>query len=202
LGTALVLQVYDVDDLNNIVDSVTLGSATVEQVNARTYWAAPHSPHYPEVADFGDYCYIYGRFDDGTERQLYLTTDAGGSVSDLSDAGWAGLRIGAFRPTEETGGTELYAFMNNTPAMWRTQDSGTSWANLGSDPFDVEFEAMSRHWGGGGDFLIGNNTAGSVQAAWLDTPYTDAWYDATGPAGQRLPTAADGGLGIVSIIWI
>jgi len=182
----------------------SLGAASEAEVTLRTYFVVPRTPHYPEVADFGDYCYVFGRWSEigtGTVWHLARSIDAGVSLTNIGDGTWTTERVGGLLVGDS--GNEIYAFLNaGSPALWRIQDAGGAWSNINSLPFDLEFEAVSRHGGDSADLLIGNKNASSVQGAWLNLDYDQAWYDATGPAGQRLPTLADGGGGITSIIWI
>jgi hypothetical protein len=69
-------------------------------------------------------------------------------------------------------------------------------------PFNIEADAISKHWGSDAYLLIGNNTGSAQMAAYIGLPYTGGWTDATGPPGARLPTAVDGGGGLYSIIWV
>ena len=181
-----------------------IATATFDEVATRDYFAVPRTPHYAEVADFGDYCYVFGRWSEtatGTVWHLGRSIDAGASLTNIGDGSWTTERIGGLLVGDS--GNELYSFLNaGSPRLWRSLNAGVAWSNINSSPFQLEFEAVSRHGGASADVLIGNKNASSVQGAWLNLPYTDPWFDATGPALQRLPTAADGGGGITSIIWI
>jgi hypothetical protein len=198
VGSAVQLWVYDVSDPD--LPSRTriyngLGTATSVEIAARTYFAVPRCAHLPGTADFGDIVYLFGRFSTGAH--IYYSADAGVSITSKSGA-WTTSRVGGFHAADAL---TLYAFVNSSPAaLWRSTDGGTNWTQISTAPFGVEFEAVSKH--SAGDFLIGNRAAGSAQGARQAAPYSSAWTDATGPAGQRLPTAADGGGGITSIIWV
>ncbi|MFX1301609.1 MAG: hypothetical protein ACFFDE_11880, partial [Promethearchaeota archaeon] len=194
---------YDTLNLDSAPAHFQVGQATDQEVfTSKTYYAVPRSPHLPGVAGFGDFVYLFGRWDDGTLRHVMLSTDGGGNFTDLGDGQWTGTayRVGGFSAPDAG---NLYAFLNAaSPRLWTTVNTGSAWTDLNSIPFSVEHGAVSRHSAGDLEFLIGSNAAGSVQAAWQATPYTGVWIDATGVLGQRLPTAADGGSDIKSIFWL
>ncbi len=199
----LLLMRFNTSDLAN-VSTLELGPATINEVGVRDYFVVPRAPHYAEVADFGNYVYTFGRWSEtatGTVWHLGRSIDAGASLTNIGDGTWTTERIGGLLVGDS--GDEIYAFLNAaSPRLWRTPDAGVAWSNINSSPFQLEFEAVSRHGGASADVLIGNKNASTVQGAWLNLPYTDPWFDATGPALQRLPTVADGGGGITSIVWI
>lgn len=192
---------YDVSGgmtgLDSTAASSTLGAASEAQVEAKDYWAAPRTPHYPGVAGFGDYVYAFGHWNDGADQHLHLSTDGAASFSDIGDGAWTTERAGAMDTWSD--GNELYIFLNDPadPTLWRSLDAGSTWALLGSLPFNVEFEAMYRFYGGNTRFIIGCNTAFAAMAGWQDYPYEDGWTDATG--SPSLPTAS----GFISaIVWV
>lgn len=186
-----------------VLESQTsLGTAAEADVAAKTYFVVPRTPHLPGVANFGDIVYVFGRWDEsGTIRHIMRSVDGGVTLTDIGDASWTTERVGALSVSD--GGATIYAFLNSaSPALWLSTDSGASWAQVNTLPFSVEWEAVNRHGGAAAEFIIGNNVAEAEMGAFLETPYTDTWIGATGPAGQRLPVAADGGSNIASIVWI
>lgn len=200
-GATLYLQKRLASDLS-LVSRTSFGTATDGQVAAKLRWIAPRAPHLPGVGDFSGYVYVFGRYDDGAVKHLAYSDDGAASFSNAGDGAWAAERIGAF-DVATIDGQSLLAILNAaSPTLWQSPDAGATWGQINTVPFNVEADAMSRHWGENAELLIGNNTGTTQMAAYVASPYTAAWTDATGPGGSRLPTAADGGVGIWSIIWV
>jgi hypothetical protein len=184
-----------------LVTEYAFGAASEAEVAARTYHISPRTPYYPGVANFGNIVFAFGRYDDGGVKHIAKSTDGGVSFVNRGDATWTTERVGYLERLYDS--QTLYAFLDAaSPRLWRSIDGGLTWTNLNSLPFNVENESVSLAGGAGAEFLIANNVAAAQMAAYQATPYGGAWINATGPPGERLPTAADGGGGIVSIIWV
>jgi hypothetical protein len=200
--SALRAQTWNVPGMT-LARAAGFGGASMAQMNARTYWIAPHCPHQAGTTGFGDHVYVFGRFDaTGTSRLAYSTNALGSSLT-IDEATWgtgASTWIGALETPVEL---EVLAFLNaGAPAnLWRTTDH-SAWAALSNLPFDVDPAGVSRHWGATSDILISNRGAtpatGSAAAQQPD-PYTGAWIASDGAV---LPKAADGGTGLPAIIWV
>jgi hypothetical protein len=203
-GTTLQLQKRNTaDESLTVTATASFGTASAAQVAAKVYHIAPRCPHRPGVTGFGDYVYIFGRWDDaGTARHFSYNTaaDLSGFAS-MGDAGWTTERVGGAEVA--TDGLTIQAVLNGAlPGLWQTPDNGASWSLINAVPFNIEADAISKHWGSDAYLLIGNNTGSAQMAAYIGLPYTGGWTDATGPPGARLPTAVDGGGGLYSIIWV
>lgn len=182
---------------------VSFSLATEAELDARTFFIAPHSPQFPGFPDYGNQVYVYGRWDaTGTAMHVAHSTDGAATFNNIGDPAWTTERVGAFLAVTPA---RLLAVLNDgagASTLYESTTSGTAWTSLRAIPFEVEFEAMSRHGGLGNRLVLGNKDAASIQAAWTEDPYTGDLFDATGGGGSRLPTAADGGGGLFSIKWI
>jgi len=198
----LYLQRWDISDPDAVAGSTTydFGSVSEADIDAKTRYAVPYCPAFFDVAGFGDYVYVFGYLPDNGHIQV-STTAAMDTFTEIGSAGWGANRVGGFLAFSTS---ELYAIINVTGGsqLWQSLNSGSTWVQLNTFPFQVEFEAVSRH--AGGRLLVGANTTGPVQGAYLNTPWnTGGYVDATGPAGQRLPgVSGDGGTGVSAIIWV
>jgi hypothetical protein len=199
-GAALQLLVYNASSMVK-TDNYAFGSATEAEMAARTYYISPRTAYYPGIANFGNIVFVFGRYNDGGVKHVAKSTDGGVSFANRGDATWTTERVGYLERLYD--GQTLYAFLDAaSPRLWRSLDGGLTWTDLNSLPFDVENESVSLAGGAGAEFLAAGNVAAAQMAAYQAAPYGGVWTDATGPPGERLPTAADGGGGIVSIIWV
>lgn len=174
----------------------SFGGATSDDVANRTYFLACYAPAFWGVTGFGDYVYIFGRWNLGGVQHLVLSTDVGASFgSNLGDASWGAGWVGAFFADDAN---TYYAFVNGASrALWRSTDGGASWTSLSSLPFDVEAGAVSKH--PDGRILISNRDAGGQTAAYAIGPNYSSWVDATG--SPSFPASTPGS-GSNAIIWI
>ena len=182
---------------------IGFGLATDAETKARTLFIAPHAPKFPGFPDFGNQVYAFGRWDaTGTAMHIAHSSDNGETFHNIGDAAWTTERVGGFLAV--TPGRLLAVVNDNAGAstLYESLTSGSAWSALKAIPFEIEHEAMHRHGGLGNRLAVGNNSSGSIQAAWTEDPYTGDLFDATGGGGSRLPTAADGGSGLFSIKWI
>jgi len=197
----LFLETWDAATMNRVA-SVSLGAATPAQVTARTFWAAPHCPHQPGTADFGDNVYAFGRFSYTGTNRLGYSTDSGAAMDIIDEPTWGTGSTSWIGALETPATLEVLAVLNGAAELWRTTDHVT-WAKLNDMPFDVDPAGVSRHWGTDADILAINRdapAAGAGNAAVQQpTPYTAAWIAAD---GADLPRAGDGAAGYPAIIWV
>ncbi len=198
-GGALYLQNRAFADLS-INQELSFGAATAAEVAAKTYYLYPHVASMPGTAGYGNRVYAFGRYNSGGVKHLAVSIDGGASATSIGNAAWTTERVGAI--AVDAAGQTVHAFLNSgSPALWRTLNGGTDWAQINTLPFSLEMEAMSRHWGDAKEILIGNNTPagpGDLIAAYQSNPYGGVWVDASG----NLPKATDGSGGLVSVIWV
>lgn len=152
-------------------NSVSLGAATEAQIDARTYYAKVFSLGSPSGAS--DTCFVYGRW--GSTVHLAKTTDGAVTIgSNLGDGTWGTQWVSElFALNENT----IFAFLaGGTPALWRTDDGGSSWTNLGTLPFDVDSASLSAS----GIMAICNLDSGTdaQQVAMSESPFS-TWTDAS-----------------------
>jgi hypothetical protein len=191
--TDLLLQQRLKTDLSTVTNSSNFGAASSAQISARTFWLGCYCPAFFGTASLDDIVYAFGRWDDGTVRHVSKSTDGAASFVDIGDsATWLTGWVGAFFADDAN---TLYAFVNGASrALYRSLNGGTSWTNLSSLPFDVDYEAVSKH--SDGRILIANRSAGAQMVAYADSPYS-SWTNATG--SPSFPTA---GGGARAIVWI
>lgn len=166
----------------------SFGSAVSSDLTARSKYIAPYAPLFPDVVNFGDYIYVYGRWDDGSVKHLALSTDGGTGTfgSNLGDASWGSDWVSGFLADDEN---TFFAFVNGSSrALWRSTDGGLSWTSLSSLPFDVDPGGVSKH--PSGRILIINRNTGAAMAAYAEAPDYSSWIDATG--SPNFPTAGGG----------
>jgi hypothetical protein len=172
------------------------GAAAASALVSRSNYISPYTPLFPDIASFGDYVYAFGRWDDGSVKHLALSTSAGGTGtfgSNLGDASWGSDWVGAFFADDPT---TLYAFVNGSSrALWRSEDSGSTWSSLSSLPFDVDPGGAVKH--PDGRILIINRESGSQMAAIAQSPNYSSWIDATGA-----PAFPQSGGGARSVKWV
>lgn len=197
-GNKIYCQRRATSDLS-VEGTTEVGSATEAEIADKTYFVVPRCPHVPAETGFGNWLWLFGRWNDGAVKHLAFSNNGGATLINKGSGSWdSNHRIGALDVLGD--GNTVYAFINHatTPRLWTTPDGGTTWQDLNSVPFNVEFDALSRAtWSEDEEFLIGNSAAAAQMAAWLGKPYTDDWEDATGDPG--LPTEA----GFISaIIWV
>lgn len=188
----LVLQVWDVTTTApTFTRSFIIGAATLAQVEAKTFFAVPYCPPFFGTGSLDDIVYIFGIFPGNLH--IKKSTDAGATFgADIGDGTWGAAEVGGFFAIDSN---TLYAFINGgSRALWRSLNGGSSWTNLSSLPFDVDYGSVSLH--SDGRILIANRAAGAQMAAYADSAYA-AWTNATG--SPSFPTA---GGGARSIIWI
>jgi hypothetical protein len=192
-GTSLVLENRQSGSFSTVNKFKTFGAATAAQIAARTFWIGCYCPPFFGTANLDDIVYAYGRWNDGTLRHISKSTDGGSSFTDIGDsATWTTGWVGAFFADDAN---TLYAFVNGASrALYRSLNGGSSWTNLSSLPFDVDYEAVSKH--PDGRILIANRAAGAQMVAYADSAYS-SWTNATGS-----PSFPTGGGGARSIIWV
>jgi hypothetical protein len=199
---ALVVQRWAVPGMT-LAGSAGFGSASAAQLAARTYWVAPHCPHKPGVADFGDHLYVFGRYNVTGTAHLAYSTNSAASFGQLDPANWGTGTTAWIGALETPAALNVLAFLNSVaPAeLWETTDHA-AWSKLNNLPFNVDPAGVSRHWGSTADLLIanrGSTPATGTAAAQQADPYTGVW---TAADGANLPKAADGGSGFPSIVWV
>lgn len=184
-GTNLVLQQRATSGLAVSV-STTLGASTLAQIAAYTYYANVFCP--PAIFGDSSTVYVFGRWTDGTVRHLQKSTDGGATLSDIGDsATWGADYISAFFATDAN---TLFAFRaGTTKALYRSQDGGGTWDNLGSLPFNVARASL----GADGRIAICNRDSGGAQVSIADGPLFSSWTNISG----SLPTGGKG-----SIVWV
>lgn len=193
-GLTLILQNRQSGSFATVNKSKSFGTASAAQITARTFWIGCYCPGFFGTASLDDIVYVYGRLDDGTVRHVLKSTDGGTSFTDIGDSatwltGWVG---GFFADDANT----LYAFVNGASrALYRSLNGGTSWTNLSTLPFDVDYESVSKH--SDGRILIANRAAGAQMVAYAVSPDYSSWTNATG--SPSFPTA---GGGARSIVWV
>lgn len=195
---AIYLDRYDTATMT-LIASLSLGAATIGQVDAKTYFVVVFPSPFADVAGFGETVWVYGRWYDGVNTlHIAKSIDSGQTISSIGDSSWTTERVGAFTAISNT---NLLAALDDG-TLWETTDGGTTWTQIQSLGLAPEFKALSKH--AGGRLLMGANTTGAPQAVWIDSPYNGgAIIDATGPAaGTRLPGAGDGGSGVNAIVWV
>lgn len=175
----------------------SFGPATSTEITNRTYYLACFCPPYWATASFGNYVFVFGRWNLGSVKHLALSTDGGLNFgANLGDATWGTGWVGAFFAEDD--GVTYYAFVNGgSRALWRSTNAGASWSNLSSLPFDVEHGAVSKH--PDGRILISNRSGSSQTAAYAVGPDYTTWVDATG--SPSFPASTPGN-GSNAIIWI
>jgi len=183
--------------------SMGFGDSTAAELAARSHWIAPHCPHQPGTADFGDNLYTFGRWDATATAHLAYSTDGGAANATLDPTDWGTGTTSWIGALETPSTLEVYAFLDNAdPAeLWHTTDHA-AWSLINAVPFDVDPAGVSRHWGTDADMLIANRDATpatGTAAAQLPSPYTASWIASDGAA---LPKLADGGSGFPAIIWV
>lgn len=189
----LVLQVWDITSTTpTFTRSFIIGAATLAQVEAHTFFVVPYTPAFFGTASFGDIVYIFGVFPGNVH--IRRSTDAGVTFgADIGDGTWGAAEVGGFFADDAS---TLYAFVNGgARALWRSLDGGTSWTNLSTLPFDVDYDAVSKH--ADGRILIANQIAGAQMVAYADSPDYSSWVNATGS-----PAFSTTGGGARAIVWV
>ncbi len=180
--------------LQNDFAIATGTTATITDINNRTFYLSPYAPPFFGTASLDDIIYIFGRWDDSGIEHLKKSVDGGASFSDIGDSGtWGAGWVGAFFADDAN---TLFAFVNGgSRALYRSINAGSSWTNLSSLPFDVDPGGVSKH--PDGRILIINRDTGAQMAAYAEAPDYSSWIDATG--SPSFPTA---GGGSNAVIWI
>lgn len=192
-GTSLALQNRQSGSFSTVNIQKSFGAATIAEIQARTFWLGCYCPAFFGTASLDDIVYVYGRWNDGTVRHVSKSTDGGSTFTDIGDsATWLTGWVGAFFADDAN---TLYAFVNGASrALYRSLNGGASWTNLSSLPFDVDYEAVSKH--SDGRILIANRAAGAQMVAYADSAYS-SWTNATGS-----PSFPTGGGGARSMVWV
>jgi hypothetical protein len=176
-----------------ILSQISLGAATIAQLDDRDYIAFPFMP-----GNDKDIWFVFGRMNNpqslGNPTHIILTQDGGDTWSDVGDSGtWGADYIGAFFATDTS---NLFAFLNGSSrGLYRSVDGGSTWVLLSSTPFDVDPGGISLF--SDGRLLITNRFAGVQMAAYAEGPDYTSWFDATG----NPPFIQTGG-GSHSVSWI
>lgn len=174
------------------LEQTGFGNATQAEMEAKTYYIVPNCP-FLHGADWGNHLWVFGRWNDGGIKHLSLSGDGAQTFTHVGEGTWgANHRVGGIRVhyDEDT----VWAFINHaSPRLWETPDQGTTWSNINSMPFSIEFTSLD--WFDQ-TFLIGRNAAGAMMAAWIRTPYTGSWTDATGSPSLPIDNP------ITAITWI
>lgn len=176
----------------------SFGTATEGEVANKTYFIVPRAPFVLGGSGFGNYVWIYGRWNDGGLKHLAYSNDGGATITNKSCASWdVNHRIGALSVLYDN--TTITAFVNHaaTPRLWKSVNQGVDWTDHNSMPFNIEFDAATRCTWAADEVFIGRNGAGAQMAAWILSPWDGSWTDGTGDPG--LPTESGA---ITSIIWV
>lgn len=194
-GEALRHRIYELsEDSFRLLGVVSLGGATLAQVQARTYWAKPFCPN-GYTGSVVDKVYIYGRMNHSTLGivQLIESDNRGETTADLSDGTWTTEWIGAMEIDPLYPDTIYVCLNSGAPRMWISDDGGTTWSNVSALGFQVETMDLNPDFEF--EIIIGNRAAAANPIKYsMDDGLS--WF--TVSAG--LPAAPAGGIGGIYLI--
>lgn len=175
----LILKVFDITStLSFPVREAVLGGATRAQIDARTYWASCRTLLDPSVA-YQDYVLVFGQWNDGANRWISLSTDAGATLAAVDDGSWAAADwLGALIWVDDQ---NIVTCLNGaTDELWETTNQGGAWTLRSNLPFAVDNGAMTMHAGTNRTIAIGQRNGAGIRKQ--NSPWTGAWTDIT-PGG-------------------
>ena len=178
-GSDIVLLKRLTSDLS-IATQTTLGEATLTEINNRTYYAKVFCP--ATSADAST-VYVFGRWNDGTEKHLVKSVDGGATLgANIGDSSWAGSYVSSFFAIDNTLMATIYNVSTGAASLWRSQDSGASWTRLLLLPTDFECSAMTLNPSGW--LAMANRQESALQAILVEPPLYDRYYDISGGLGS------------------
>jgi len=170
-GGELWLLVYD--SSLSLTRTYNFGTATEAEVDAKTYYVKPFSPHLPGVANFGDYIFVYGRMS-GSITHIAKSTDAGVSFSDVGNAAWSSERVTVLEASQYGAPDRVWCALTGPDGWWEAV--GAAWEK--KSDLDGEMVSFSRAPEGLGDnhpivaaisgqgIYYAEDTPGQGYAAW------------------------------------
>jgi hypothetical protein len=110
----LELWIYNTSDFTPADSRISLGGCTLAQLNAKTYWAAPHTPAFNQ-----DYIYVFGRMNAPqalANPEHIIESNDGGATWASVENGWGADYCGAFRAEGATDGARTFYAVRNIAA--------------------------------------------------------------------------------------
>jgi hypothetical protein len=151
-STNLYLQKRSADDLT-LIEEIVLGNCTMEQLEARTFFALPMTPLGDEET-----CYAAGRMDEPYKNSEethegivhVLVTRDGGSTTEVVEEGWGDDYCGAFQAAELKNGQRVLVAIRNVAGgaaeLYRGADpGGLEELPRSALPFQVNVDALAVH---------------------------------------------------------